>query len=1079
MFVNFFIRRPVFASVCAILIVLLGAVSLTTLPIAQYPELAPPQVTVQSNYVGASARIVESAVTTPIEQQVNGAEGMRYVSSTSGNDGTSIITVTFDVDRDKDLAAVDVQNRVNTALPRLPAEVRNTGVTITKTTAAIIMGVGFFSEDGSLSNTFISNYLDLYVRDPLRRLPGVAEVRIFGERRYAMRLWLDPVRLAARGLTASEVVAALREQNANIAAGQVGQPPALPGQTFQISVNAAGRFNDPRQFERLVIKRGGTGQSNGLVLLGDVGRAELGAEDYSVNLRFNGRDAVGIGIFQLPDANTLALEAQVRAQLQKLSAGFPPSMKYKIAFNPTDAVRASIGEVMKTLFEAIILVILVIFLFLQDWRATVIPAVTIPVSLLGTFAFIKAFGFSINTLTLFGIVLATGLVVDDAIVVVENISRNLAEHRSTPLAAAESAMGEVAGAVIATSLVLIAVFVPVAFISGTTGRLYRQFSLTIAFSVAISAFNALTLSPALAALLMRVRREGESRFFLFRWFNRGMAATRKHYHRAVCWLLGHLVLTGCAFLAGLVVTFLIFRSVPSGFVPDEDQNYFIVQLIGPQGASIDYMTGIGTQVEHRLRERPEVQDTFSVIGYNFAGNGANRAVIFVTLTPIEGRKGDVHSASALVADMRGRLLMAIPGALVIPFLPPPIQGQGSTGGFTFEIVDQAGNTDFPGLARAAMQLQGAATSGGKIRGLFSTFSVDDPQLSLTIDREKAKSSAVSITQINDALGVYLGSQYVNDFDFNNRSYRVYVQAAAPFRGQPRDIGQFYVRSQQALASSPGVVPLPVASVAAGGLAALDNFVQVRPTTSPTVISHYNLQRSVEMLGAGGPGVSSGDAIGAMEKAAAAALPPGMGYEWSGLSWEEVRAGSQTLIIFALGLTFVFLVLSAQYESFSLPFIIILAVPLALLGALAAQRLLGLSNDVFCQIGLLMLIGLASKNAILIVEFAEQLRARGASAVQAITQAAELRLRPILMTSFAFLLGILPLVFASGAGANGRHSMGTALFGGLLLSTVLNLFFTPGLYLIMQRAREHLRRKPAPVAPSPAPAAPGTEGAAHA
>ncbi len=1071
MFVNFFIRRPVFASVCAILIVLLGAVSVATLPIAQYPELAPPQVTVQSNYVGASARIVESAVTTPIEQQVNGAEGMRYLSSTSGNDGTSIITVTFDVDRDKDLAAVDVQNRVNTALPRLPTEVKNTGVTITKTTAAIIMGVGFYSEDGSLSNTFISNYLDLYVRDPLRRLRGVADVQIFGERRYAMRLWLDPVRLAARGLTASEVVSALREQNANIAAGQIGQPPAQPGQTFQISVNAAGRLNDPKQFERLVIKRGGSGQSNGLVLLGDVGRAELGAEDYSVNLRFDGRDAVGIGIFQLSDANTLELEAQVRAQLKKLSAAFPPSMKYKIAFNPTDAVRASIGEVMKTLLEAIGLVILVIFLFLQDWRVTVIPAVTIPVSLLGTFAFIKAFGFSINTLTLFGIVLATGLVVDDAIVVVENIERNLVERRVDALTAAESAMGEVAGAVVATSLVLIAVFVPVAFISGTTGRLYRQFSLTIAFSVAISAFNALTLSPALAALLMRVRREGESRFFLFRWFNRGIAGMRTHYRRAVCWLLGHLVLTGCAFLAGLVLTFLVFRTVPGGFVPDEDQNYFIVQLLGPQGASIDYMTGIGKQIETKLRARPEVQDTFSVIGYNFSGNGANRAVIFVTLTPITGREGDEHSATALVADMRGRLA-SIPGALAIPFLPPPIQGQGSTGGFTFELIDQAGSAEFAALARAAAQLQGEAMRGGHIRGLFSTFSVDDPQFSLTIDREKAKSSAISISQINDALGVYLGSQYVNDFDFNNRSYRVYVQAAAPFRGQPRDIGQFYVRSQQALASSTGAIAIPVASVAAGGLAALDNFVTVTPTTAPPVISHYNLQRSVELLGAGAPGVSSGDAIRAMETAAATALPPGMGYEWSGLSWEEVRAGSQTLIIFILGLTFVFLVLSAQYESFSLPFIIILAVPLALLGALAAQRLRGLSNDVFCQIGLLMLIGLASKNAILIVEFAEQLRARGSSPVQAITEAAQLRLRPILMTSFAFLLGILPLVFASGAGANGRHSMGTALFGGLLLSTVLNLFFTPGLYLIMQRVRERVRRRPAPAAQT-------TEGTARA
>jgi HAE1 family hydrophobic/amphiphilic exporter-1 len=473
-----------------------------------------------------------------------------------------------------------------------------------------------------------------------------------------------------------------------------------------------------------------------------------------------------------------------------------------------------------------------------------------------------------------------------------------------------------------------------------------------------------------------------------------------------------------------------------------------------------------------------VQDTFSVIGYNFAGNGANRAVIFVTLTPIGGREGDQHSANALVADMRMRL-GSIPGALAIPFLPPPIQGQGSTGGFTFEILDQAGGADFPALAQAAQQLQGEALHGGRIRGLFSTFSVDDPQLALTIDREKAKSAAVSLTQINDALGVYLGSQYVNDFDFNNRSYRVYVQAAAPFRGQPSDIGQFYVRSQGAFASSPGTATIPTASVAAGGLAALDNYVRVTPTTAPPVISHYNLQRSVELLGAGAPGVSSGDAIRAMETAARAALPPGMGYEWSGLSWEEVRAGSQALVIFVLGLTFVFLVLSAQYESFSLPFIIILAVPLALLGALAAQRLRGLSNDVFCQIGLLMLIGLASKNAILIVEFAEQLRARGASAVEAVTESSQLRLRPILMTSFAFLLGILPLVFASGAGANGRHSMGTALFGGLLLSTVLNLFFTPGLYLMMQRARERVRRKPAPVAPNSEVAAQRNEGAAHA
>ena len=1037
--VNFFISRPVFASVCAIVIVLGGAVSIPTLPIAQYPELAAPQVQVQSLYVGASAQVVESAVTTPLEQQINGAEGMRYMQSTSGSDGTSVITATFDVGRDKDLAAVDVQNRVNTALPRLPAEVKNTGVTITKTTPAIVIAAGFYSEDGSLSNIFISNYIDLYVRDELRRIRGVADVRVFGERKYAMRLWLDPVRLASRGLTASDVVAALRDQNAIIAAGQVGAPPTNSGQTFQISARASGRLTDPRQFEDLVLKRGPNGS---LVHLRDVGGAELGAEDYSVNLRFDGRDAVGIGVFQQPDANALDLEKAVRAELTRLAPAFPPSMKYDIAFNPTTAVRESIREVMKTLGEAILLVILVIFLFLQDWRATLIPTITIPVSLIGTFVFIKAFGFSINTLTLFGIVLATGLVVDDAIVVVENIERNLSETRGDTREAARRAMGEVAGAVVAMSLVLIAVFVPVAFISGTTGLLYRQFSLTIAFSVAISAFNSLTLSPALAALLMRAAPQGEPerrRFVVFRWFNRAFDATRARYRRALAWQLGHLRWAGLAFVGGLALTAIVFRGVPSGFVPDEDQNYFIIQAIGPQGASIEYMTGIAKQVEGQLRTRPEVRNIFSVLGFNFSGNGANRATIFSSLKPISERPGAAHAAPALVGDLQLKLL-AIPGALVIPFLPPPIQGQGSTGGFTFELLDKSSSADFTALAQASEQLMGEAPRTGRVGRLFTTFSVDDPQLSVDIDRDKAQSIGVPIGQIGDALGVYLGSQYVNDFDFVNRSYRVYAQAAAPFRGQPSDIGELYVRSQ------------------AGSLVALDNLVRLKLGRAPPVISHFNLYRSIELAGTPPPGASSGQAIAAMQEVAGKVLPADMGYEWSGLSWEEVRAGSQVLIIFALGLTLVFLVLSAQYESFALPFVIILAVPLAILGGLGAQRLRGLVNDVFCQIGLLMLIGLASKNAILIVEFAEQLRGKGQSAIDAVADATMLRLRPILMTSFAFLLGILPLVFASGAGANGRHSMGTTLFGGLLLSTVLNLFFTPALYLMMQRLRERARAR---------------------
>jgi HAE1 family hydrophobic/amphiphilic exporter-1 len=1035
--VNFFIARPVFASVCAIVIVLGGAVSIPTLPIAQYPELAAPQVQVQSLYVGANAQVVESAVTTPLEQQINGAEGMRYMQSTSGSDGTSLITATFDVGRDKDLAAVDVQNRVNTALPRLPAEVKNTGVTITKTTPAIVIAAGFYSEDGSLSNVFISNYIDLYVRDELRRIRGVADVRVFGERKYAMRLWLDPVRLASRGLTASEVVAALRDQNAIIAAGQVGAPPAPSGQTFQISARASGRLTEPRQFEDLVLKRGANGS---LVYLRDVGGAELGAEDYSVNLRFDGRDAVGIGVFQQSDANALDLENAVRSALTRLAPAFPPSMKYDIAFNPTTAVRESIREVLKTLGEAILLVILVIFLFLQSWRSTLIPTITIPVSLIGTFIFIKAFGFSINTLTLFGIVLATGLVVDDAIVVVENIQRNLTETGGDARGAARRAMGEVAGAVVAMSLVLIAVFVPVAFLSGTTGRLYRQFSLTIAFSVAISAFNSLTLSPALAALLMRAAPEGEKRrFVVFRWFNRAFDGTRERYRRALAWQLGHLRWAGLAFLAGLALTAIVLRSVPSGFVPDEDQNYFIIQAIGPQGASLEYMTGIAKQVEGQLKARAEVRNIFSVLGFNFTGNGANRATIFTSLKPISERPGREHGAPALVADLQLKLL-AIPGALVIPFLPPPIQGQGSTGGFTFELLDKTSSADFAALAQASEQLTGEAPRTGRVGRLFTTFSVDDPQLSVDIDRDKAQSIGVPIGQIGDALGVYLGSQYVNDFDFVNRSYRVYAQAAAPFRGQPRNIGELYVRSQ------------------AGGLVALDNLVRLKLGRAPPVISHFNLYRSIELAGTPAMGASSGQAIAAMQQTAAKVLPADLGYEWSGLSWEEVRAGRQALIIFALGLTLVFLVLSAQYESFSLPFIIILAVPLAILGGLGAQRFRGLVNDVFCQIGLLMLIGLASKNAILIVEFAEQLRAKGQSSLDAVTNATMLRLRPILMTSLAFLLGVLPLVFAGGAGANGRHSMGTTLFGGLLLSTVLNLFFTPALYLMMQRLRERVRAR---------------------
>jgi HAE1 family hydrophobic/amphiphilic exporter-1 len=1036
--VNFFIGRPVFATVCALLIVLLGAISIPTLPLAQFPELAAPQVLVSSNYVGANAQVVESAVTTPIETQINGVEGMRYMQSTSGSDGSSAITVTFDVGRNKDTAAVDVQNRVNTALASLPTEVKNTGVTVAKTTPAILMAAGFYSQDGSLSATFISNYVAIYVVDALKRLPGVGDVRIFGERRYAMRLWLDPDRLAGRGLTATDVVSALREQNAQIAPGQIGQPPSPTGQTFQLSVRAVGRLSDPREFERIVIRSARDGT---LVTLKDVGRAEVGAETYAQQLRFDGRDAVGVGIFQLPDANALEIDQQARAALERLSKQFPPSLKYEIAFNPTVAVRDSIREVLKTLVEAIIIVILVIFIFLQDWRTTLIPAITIPVSLIGAFAFVRAFNFSINTLTLFGIVLATGLVVDDAIVVVENIARNLGEKRGDPHQAARVAMAEVASAVVATSLVLVAVFVPVSFMPGTAGRLYQQFALTIAFSVTISMFNALTLSPALAALFMRPPRQ--HRFVLYRWFNRGFDRVNDRYKRTVTWMLGHLRWVALAFAGGLVATFLIFRSVPSGFVPDEDLNYIITQIQAPPGASLEYTSGVARKVENVLRSRKEVSHIFTVLGFSFTGNGPNRSVIFSALSPLAERKGDQHSAMAVVDALRMPLLM-MPDAIVVPFLPPPIQGQGSTGGFTLELLDQ-GDVGFPAMVALKDQLSGEAMRSGKVGAIFSTFTIDDPQLVLRIDRDKTKSIGIPLSQVGDALGVFMGATYVNDFDFNNRSYRVYAQAAPEYRSHPQDIGALYVR-----AASGGVVPL-------------ENLVNLERTVAPSVISHFNLYRSVELSGAGAPGVSSGQTIQALTDAAAKVLPAQVGHEWAGLSWEEVRTQGRTLIIFALALLFVYLTLSALYESFALPLVIILAVPLALLGALAAQKLRGLVNDVYCQIGLVMLVGLASKNAILIVEFAEQLRKRGMSEVDAAVEAAHLRLRPILMTSFAFIFGVLPLVFASGSGARSRHSLGTAVMGGLLLSTLLNLFFTPALYLIMRRALAHLRpgRSPQP------------------
>jgi len=1027
MFVDFFIRRPVFATVCALLIILAGAVVVPSLPIAQFPSLAPPQVSVTSAYVGASAQTVETAVTTPLEQQINGAEGMKYVTSTSSNNGVSSIVATFDLTRDPDLAAVDIQNRVNAAQGRLPGAVKSTGVTITKASNNFVFGAAVYSQDGRYDPLFMSNYLDVYVKDALKRVPGVADVFIFGERKYSMRMWLDPVRMASRGLTAPDVVSALQEQNVEVTAGQVGQPPIKSGQDYQISVRAVGRLTEASEFDNIILK---TNTDGTLVRLKDVGHSELGAEDYGSDLQYDRHDAVGIGITQLSNANALQVDSRAIAELERLAKRFPPGMKAEVAFDTTDVVGESIKDVLSTLIEAIILVILVIFVFLQDWRTTIIPAVTIPVSLIGTFAFVKLLGFSINTLTMFGITLATGLVVDDAIVVIENIERHIQEGETDSHKAASAAMKEVAGAVIATSLVLVAVFVPVAFFPGTTGILFRQFALTIAFSITISTFNALTLTPALSAILLG-RQHGEKGWFFTR-VDRVIGGLTEGYRRSLRVFLRFRVIAVALFLIGLGLTYFIFQRVPRGFVPNEDQGYFIILVQSPSGASLEYTRNIGKQLTQILNKVPEIEHVFAVSGFSFAGNASNRGLTFATLRPYSQRKGNEHGAQAVLNKIRGPL-SGISGAMVIPFLPPAVQGLGQFGGFQYELQDQGGHS-LQELANVTRDVSRQGNSRKELAGVFSSYTANDPQFLVTIDREKAKSLHVPLSQITDTLGVYMGSAYVNEFDFNNRSYRVYIQADKQFRAEPKDMRQFYVRSDTS-----AMVPL-------------DNLIRVTQTITPQVISHYNLFRSAEIDGSAKPGFSSGQAISAMEEISKA-MPQGFTYEWTGLSLEELQSGGTALILFGLGTLVVYLTLSAQYESFVLPFIVLLAVPMALLGALSAQSLRGLENDVYCQIGLVMLVGLSSKNAILIVEFAEQLRGRGMPLIEAAVEAARIRLRPILMTSLAFILGIVPLMVASGAGQEGRHSVGTTVFGGMIMSTLLNLFFIPVLYLIIEGWRE--------------------------
>ncbi|MFP3868315.1 MAG: efflux RND transporter permease subunit [Desulfobacteraceae bacterium] len=1034
MFVNFFIKRPIFASVIAIVITLAGAICLFLLPVAQFPPITPPTVQVSANYIGANAEVVEQTVTTPIEQKVNGVNGMLYMSSTSASDGTMNLTVTFDIGYDLDIAALDVQNRVQIAEAKLPPEVTRTGVKTTKRSPNLTLVVNLISPEGKYDQLFLSNYADIYIRDTLKRVPGVGEVTVFGSRDYSMRIWLDPVKLAGLRLAANDVAEAVRGQNLQVAAGQIGEPPAPPSQELQYPIVTLGRLEDVSQFEDIIIR---TRPDGSVLRLKDVARVELGAQSYNSFGRLNSIQTIPIGIFQLPGANSVELADRVRVAMDRLAQSFPPGIEYKIIYDTTLFVKESIKEVIITLFFTMALVFLVAFIFLQDWRVTLIPGVTIPVSLVGTFILLKSLGFSINTLTLFGLILAVGLVVDDAIVVVENISRYIEEKGMSPRQAASAAMGEIIGPIIATTLVLFAVFIPVAFFPGTSGQLYRQFALTIAGAVGISTINALTLSPALSSLLLR---SGEKKHgWFFRLYNRGYEWFARSYHRWIEFLILRWRWVMVLFLVLLACTLIMFQVVATAFLPQEDRGYFLVTQVGPEGTSLQRTGQVLDRVSDILQNTPGVGNVMAVAGYNLlTGTGApNWAVAWVVLKPWSERRSAEMSLEAIL-DKVNQQFTAIQGAYVAAFIPPSIPGLGTLGGFQFELQDRS-NKGLEALAQVTQEVIQQGNQQPGLTGLFSSFRIDMPQLFVDLDRTKTQTLGLSLPEVFDTLQTYLGSLYVNDFNKFGRVYRVYLQAEKSQRANPEDIDLLYVRKKS------------------GEMVPLSTLVQVRRQVGPQAITHFNLFRSAQINGMAAPGFSSGEGIEAMTKLAAEVLPEGMGYEWSGTAYQELKTGGQAPIILALSLIFVFLFLAAQYESWVMPLMIMLAVPLAMLGALSTLWLRGIANDVYCQIGLVMLVGLASKNSILIVEFARQRRKAGLAIVEAAVEAARVRLRPVLMTAFTFILGVIPMVIATGAGAASRNSLGTTVFGGMLIATLLSLGLVPVLFVVLERLRERILR----------------------